>query len=98
MSESPRIVPVQINGQQYPIRSSLEPQYVQELAAYVEEKIRAAAAATPAAGDSLRVAILAALNIADEFFRCQSTGRARQGELAERAAELEELLDRALAS
>ena len=52
--------------------------------------MRAAADSTPT-GDSLRLAVLAALNIADELFRCRETTRARDGELAERAGELERL-------
>ena len=57
--------------------------------------MRAAADSTPT-GDSLRLAVLAALNIADELFRCRDTNRARDGRLAERAEELERLLDRVL--
>ena len=95
MSESSRIVPVEIHGQRYPVRSGLDPEYVARLAAYVDEKVRAAAEATPT-GDSLRFAILAALNIADELFRCRERDSARNGELAERAGELERLLDRLL--
>jgi cell division protein ZapA (FtsZ GTPase activity inhibitor) len=40
--------------------------------------------------------VLAALNIADELFRCRESTRARDGSLAERAGELERLLDRVL--
>jgi cell division protein ZapA (FtsZ GTPase activity inhibitor) len=40
--------------------------------------------------------VLAALNIADELFRCRDFTRERDGELAERASELERLLDRVL--
>jgi len=87
-----RVVPVEIHGQRYPIRSSLEPDYVVRLAAYVDAKIRASADSTPS-GDSLRVAVIAALNIADELFRCREATRARDGEIAERAGELERLLD-----
>ena len=47
-------------------------------------------------GDSLRLAVLTALNVADELFRCRDGTRARNGELAERAGELERLLDRVL--
>jgi cell division protein ZapA len=90
-----RVVPVEIHGQRYPIRSGLEPEYVVRLAAYVDEKMRAAADSTPT-GDSLRLAVLAALNIADELFRYRDAARARDGELAERAGELERLLDRVL--
>ena len=92
---SDRIIPVEIHGQQYPIRSTLDPDYVARLASYVDEKMRAAGESTPT-GDSLRLAVLAALNIADELFRCRDVTRTRTGELAERAGELERLLDRLL--
>ena len=52
--------------------------------------MRAAADSTPT-GDSLRLAVLAALNIADELFRCRDANRARDGQLAERAGELERM-------
>ncbi len=94
MSEG-KVIPVEIAGQRYPIRSSLEPEYVARLAQYVDEKMRAAAESTPT-GDSLRLAVITALNIADELFRCKYTSDARSGELAERAGELERLLDRVL--
>jgi cell division protein ZapA len=90
-----RVIPVEIHGQRYPIRTALEPEYVSQLAGYVDEKMRAAAQQTPAS-DSLRLAVLAALNIADELFRCRDLKRESDGELAERAGELERLLDRVL--
>lgn len=92
MPDSGRVIPVEIHGQRYPIRSSLDPEYVARLAAYVDEKIRVAADSTPT-GDSLRLAVLAALNIADELFHCRDGTRAIDGELAQRAGELERLLD-----
>jgi len=93
MSES--IVPVEIRGQRYPIRSNLDPRYVAELATYVDEKMRAAAESAPTT-DALRLAVLAALNIADEYFRCQQNQEANTGALAERTQKLEQLVDRAL--
>src|SRR5438874_4336909 len=95
MNHEGRVVPVEIHGQRYPIRSTLDPDYVARLASYVDEKMRAAAESAPT-GDSLRLAVLAALNVADELFRCRDATRARSGELAERAGELEKLLDRVL--
>jgi cell division protein ZapA len=95
MSDPGRVVPVDIHGQRYPIRSGLDPAYVARLATYVDEKMRAAADTTPT-GDSLRLAVLAALNIADELFRCRDTTLERDGRLAERAQELERLVDRLL--
>ena len=95
MTDPGRVVAVDIHGQRYPIRSGLDPEYVARLATYVDQKMRAAADSAPT-GDSLRLAVLAALNIADELFRCRDTTRARDGRLAERAEELERLLDRVL--
>ena len=95
MTESGRVVSVQINGQRYPIRSALDQEYVARLATYVDERIKAAADASPS-GDSLRLAVLAALNIADELFRCRDLLRARSGEMTERTEELERLVDRVL--
>ena len=94
MSEG-KVIPVEIGGQRYPIRSALEPEYVARLAQYVDEKMRAATESTPT-GDSLRLAVITALNIADELFRCKDATEARSGEIAERAGELERLLDRVL--
>jgi cell division protein ZapA len=95
MTDAGRVIPVEIQGQRYPIRSSLEPDYVIQLARYVDEKMNAAGESTPTS-DSLRLAVLAALNIADELFRCRDGTRARTGEIAERAGALEKLLDRVL--
>ena len=95
MPDDGRVVPVEIAGQRYPIRSSLDPEYVARLATYVDEKMRAAADTSPS-GDSMRLAVIAALNVADELFRCRDANRARNGELAERTQELERLLDRVL--
>jgi len=91
----PHVIPVEIHGLRYPIKSALEPEYVARLASYVDEKIRAAGDAAPS-GDALRLAVLAALNIADELFRCRDATTARDGQLAERAGELERMLDRVL--
>ena len=90
-----RVIPVEINGQRYPIRSGLDPEYVARLALYVDEKMRAAADSTTT-GDALRLAVLTALNVADELFRCRDGTRVGNGELAERAGELERLVDRVL--
>ena len=90
-----RVVHVEIHGQRYPVRSSLDQAYVAELAAYVDEKMRLATRECPQ-GDSLKIAVLAALNIADEFFRARDDVRSGHDSLAHRARELERMLDLAL--
>jgi cell division protein ZapA len=92
-----RVVSVEINGMRYPIRSHLDASYVADLAAYVEHKMMLAAKESPA-GDTLKIAVLAALNIADECFRAREEGTARRTDVSERARELEQMLDLALAA
>jgi len=91
------IVSVEIAGQRYPIRSSLDVAYVTELAAYVDEKMKSAAQAAPAS-DMLGLALLVALNIADECFRARQLSSSSSGELNERALRLERLVDDVLGS
>jgi len=94
---SDRVVPVEIQGHRYPIRSALDPAYVTRLAGYVDEKMRAASDSSNT-GDPLRLAIIAALNIADELFRSRDDESARHGAISERAGQIEKLLDRILAA
>ena len=91
-----RVVTVEIAGQRYPIRSSLDERYVAELSAYVELKMRAASDAAPAS-DMLSLAILVALNIADEYFRARDRQSEAHGELNERTMRLERIVDEVLA-
>jgi cell division protein ZapA len=90
-----RVVQVEISGMRYPIRSHLDAAYIADLAAYVEEKMELASKESPA-GDTLKIAVLAALNIADEYFRARHDGAAQRNGLTERALELERMLDLAL--
>lgn len=90
-----RLVSVEINGLRYPIRSNLDSSYVADLAAYVEQKMQLAARESPA-GDTLKIAVLAALNIADECFRARQEGSAHHNDLNARTRELERMLDLAL--
>lgn len=92
----PQVVSVEIRGQRYPIRSDLDAKYVNGLASYVDQKIRAASESSPSQ-DTLRLTMIAALNIADELFRCQDVHQENRGALAERTQALERLLDAALA-
>ena len=91
------VITVEIAGQRYPIRSGLDERYVTELAAYVDKKMRAASDSAPAS-DMLGLAVLVALNIADEFFReRERETQAPSDELHERAIRLERMVDEALA-
>jgi cell division protein ZapA len=95
MDQPVRVFHVEIHGQRYPIRTSLDGTYVAELAAYVDERMRLAAKECPA-GDTLKIAVLAALNIADEYFRSGDEVRDQNVNFRDRAKQLERMLDLAL--
>jgi cell division protein ZapA len=61
----PASVRVEIFDQAYNLRGS-DPEYILKLAEYVDSKMRAVAEATNTI-DTVRLAVLAALNIADEY-------------------------------
>jgi cell division protein ZapA len=72
MADTPNLVHVQIFGLTYAVRAGADPGYVEQLAAYVDEKMREVSRGSGAV-DSVRIAVLAALNIADECFRERET-------------------------
>jgi cell division protein ZapA len=59
---------VEIYGQTYNVRGEGDPNYLAELARFVDSRMRDVAAQV-ATVDPAKIAILAALNIADEFSR-----------------------------
>jgi cell division protein ZapA len=96
MAQPSRVVSVEIQGQRYPVRSDLDAAYVAELATYVDNKMRLASRESSVA-DSMRIAVIAALNIADELFRAREDSAGGQDALLDRAAQLERILDAVLA-
>jgi cell division protein ZapA len=95
MAEAPNLVHVEIFGQSYAVRAGADPAYVERLARYVDDQMREVSRGSGAV-DSVRIAVLAALNIADEYFRLKSSGNAGESELKGRAAQLAETLDKLL--
>jgi cell division protein ZapA len=92
----PKVVQIEVHGQQYPIRTALDPQYVQELADFVEARMSLAAKSSPSS-DAVGLAILTALNITDEYFRTRSALSNSSGSLTARTEALEKIVDQALA-
>ncbi|HVO09952.1 MAG TPA: cell division protein ZapA [Vicinamibacteria bacterium] len=66
--EKPSLVHVEVFGQTYAVRAGANPGYVETLAAFVDDRMKDVSR-TSGAVDSLRIAVLAALNLADEFLR-----------------------------
>jgi cell division protein ZapA len=88
-------VRVEIYNQTYSIRSDGDNEYIMGLAEYVDRKMREISSGTFTV-DSLKVAILAALHIADEFHQLKMQQHQSDSQLASRSAECAEMLDRVL--
>ncbi len=87
-------VRVEIYDQSYHLRGS-DPEYIAQLAEYVDTKMRLISRQA-ATVDSLRVAVLTALNIADEFHVLKRKYDSVADDYNERAGQLAGALDAAL--
>src|SRR5438270_8200318 len=92
---SEQTIRVEIYNQTYSIRSDGDNDYILDLAEYVDRKMREISSGTLTV-DSLKVAILAALHIADEFYQLKNTQVQNDAQLPVRSAECSEMLDRIL--
>jgi len=95
MADKPSLVHVEIFGQTYAVRAGADPGYVEQLATYVDGQMKEVARSTNTV-DSLRVAVLAALNVADELFRARQTSSSVDHALEDRARHLAQELAGAL--
>ena len=85
-------IEVQILGQKYTIRSDAAAEYVQELAAHVEQRAREIHGPGPVQ-DPVKVLALTALHIADELFRVRDQHTVVDRDTSARLDALSRLLD-----
>ena len=64
----PKVVKVNILGQDYVVRSAAGQKYLEEVASYVNEKMDEIKNSGIDDSQQLRIAVLAAMNITDELF------------------------------
>ncbi len=92
------VVQVEIFGHSYTIRGEANQEYILEVAAYVDRKMREITEKLPVASLS-KVAILASLNIADELFKERARRETEDRDLRDlstRTAHLTAVLDEVL--
>jgi cell division protein ZapA len=92
MGSEPRTVSVHILGNEYKIRSTEEGDFVRDVALYVDELMHRISSRMTT-GTQTQVAVLAALNIAEELFRERRDGHAA-GDADEVNSRLEALVGR----
>ncbi len=94
-TEPPSTTAIEIFGDVYRVLGNEDPQRLQELAELVDRKMRDVAQHVNTA-DTARIAILAALNLADELFRAQEQQEGERVEIKEKAVALAKELTQAL--
>jgi cell division protein ZapA len=86
---------IEIYDQSYNVNADGNEEYLQEIAAYVDTKMREIAMSTKMV-DSLKVAVLASLNIADELFAARARQESIEGPLRKRVEKCVALVEKAL--
>ncbi len=84
---------VEIAGQPLSIRSDEGPEYVQQLADYVDAQLRQLTQGRRSTPSMQRVALLVAIQLADELFRERDLHRRFRARVADKLATLREALD-----
>ena len=95
MSGKQEPITVEIYGQRYNVRGEGDPAYLTELAQFVDSRMREVASQVSSL-DPVKIAILAALNIADELNRTRKQQRDTNESWMERTQELADKLGRSL--
>ena len=85
-------VKVTILGQTYNIKGDASPEYIIKLTDYVNQKIEEIGDNVPG-GNSLQLAILASLNIADEYFQMRKISNGMEGAIEDKTKEIISLLE-----
>jgi cell division protein ZapA len=86
---------VSIFGTEYAIKGDADPDHIRELAHFVDSKMRKITEESPVLS-ATKVAILTALNIADELFKQEGERETTLSEVSRRALQLALSLDKKL--
>ena len=94
--DQPEGIRVSIFGQSYYLKSDASDRgYMRDVAEYVDQRMQHIASRTQTV-DSFRVAVLAALHIADELMRLRRDHERLRGQVQSKSLEYAALLDEAL--
>ena len=92
MDNAENLVKVDIYGKEYTVKGQADSTYIESVAEYVDSKMKEVDANVPFES-SLRVAILAAMNITDELFSQKSSKIVKNDDLEEKAKILAQALE-----
>ena len=95
MAKDPQSIRVVIYDQEYFMRGDLNQEYIQKLALFLDTKMRSIAERSRTV-DTVRVAMLAALNVADEYHQMKAKYEKATQDIDQKVGEYTEALDQIL--
>ena len=85
-------IKVNIMGAEYALKSDADPQYIEELASYIDQKMKRLGEGLPVKSQ-LKIAVLTAINLGDELFRLKQKYENLVKEIESASEEITENLD-----
>ena len=84
---------VEIFGNSYTVKGDADPEYVLQLARYVDEKMRSLQRKSPPTASPQKIAVLTAVNIADELFKLRRRQAEVENMVQKKTGDLFDILD-----
>ena len=93
------VVRVNILGQEYVMKTSADPKYIQDVAKYVNEKMdEIKESGVDSSSQQLKIAVLACMNITAELFDVKSKSKDVISKVENQALEISEYIDKKIDS
>ena len=96
MAEESNQVQISIFGQEYSVKAPADPDYIKKIAEYLDGKMREVQSGFSTTQSSTRIAILAGMNITDEYFTAIQSDESDSSEAEQKISSLIELIDDSL--
>jgi cell division protein ZapA len=84
---------VEIFGTSYTVKGDADPEYVLQLARYVDDKMRSLQRKSPPTASAQKIAVLTAVNIADELFKLRRRQAEVENMVQRKTGDLFDILD-----
>lgn len=95
VSDKSKVVKVVIFGEEYPVRGYADEDYILRVAEYVDKKMREIALSSKNRSPN-KIAVLTALNLADELLEIKEGGKSDLEKFEDKAKNILDILDSSL--
>lgn len=96
MNDKDSTTRLKIFGEEFSVKSKADETYLQDVARYVDQHMREISQSMPGSQPSLRIAVLAAMNISDELFNLRKQLDTLSSNIENKSSELSHVIQEAL--